>query len=212
MTELLAQSVFCVKGRSAPSAKGVVMDDTYWWYVLFVKTNKENKVIQDVTVFYNSLQLAYRFEAFYLESEYYYRNKQERILGRHYRKRPLMPGYVFIETNMPAVEFLGKYSYFVSTSADIIKILKYNDFDEIALPEEERLRFEFLYRGKRCLEHSIGYITGDKIVVQGGPLVGREGLIKHINRHNREAIIEFEMFNQQITAKVALEIVSKTSE
>lgn len=183
--------------------------DSYWWYVLFVKTNKENKVISDVTSFYNSLQLAYRLEAFYLESEQYYRNKKARILGRHYRKRPLMPGYVFIETDMPAVEFLSKFSYFVSASADIIKILKYNDYDKIALPEEERLRFEFLYRGKRCLEHSIGYIVGDKIVVQGGPLVGKEGLIKHINRHNREAIIEFEMFNQQITAKVALEIVSK---
>ncbi len=185
------------------------MVEPYWWYILYVRSNKEYRVSEDIKRYAASNECEYELDAFYFESEQYYRNKQAKILGRAYKKRPLMPGYVFVETNMPAKEFLASFTYYINNSADIIRILKYNEYDEIAIPKEERQRFEFLYRGKRCLEHSVVYMIGDKIVVQHGPLVGREGLIKHINRHNRDAIIEFEIFGQSIATKVALEIVSK---
>lgn len=185
------------------------MKEPYWWYVLFVRANTEHKVVSNFKKAFIQKGVPYELEVFCPESEHFYRNKQSRKQGNHYIKRPLFPGYVFIETNMPSNEFRSGFLDVIYNSTEIIKLLRYGDSDEIAIREEERRRFEFLFRGKRCIEHSIGVIIGDKIIIQGGGLVGMEGYIKKINRHNRTADIEVNMFNQKQIIKVALEIVSR---
>ncbi len=185
------------------------MQEPYWWYVLYVRANTEHKVVSSFQKASIQKGLPYDLEVFCPESEHFYKNKQSRTLGKQYIKRPLFPGYVFVETNMPSNEFRSAFYDVIYNSADIIRLLRYGDSDEIALRTEERQRFEYLLRGKRCIEHSTGLIIGDKIIVQGGGLIGMEGYIKKINRHNRTADIEINMFNQKQTIKVALEIVSR---
>jgi len=153
--------------------------------------------------------LHYEIEAFCPESEQYYNNKKSRIAGKLYLKRPMFANYVFIETNMPAMEFRSTVFEIIYGSSDIIRLLTYGGSNEIAIKFEERVRLEYLLRGKRCLEHSIGYMEGDKIVITAGPLVGIEGCINKINRHHRSAQIEIEMLGQKHSIDVALEIVSK---
>ena len=187
------------------------MQEPYWWYILFVRAGAENRVILDLKHIFELKALPYNFEPFYPEAEQYYRSKEYQILGRHYRKRPLFPGYVFLETDLPEEEFLHEFSHFIYRSTDILRILKSGD-GRHTLPTKERQRFEYLLRGKRCLEHSVGYIVGDKIIVEAGPLVGREGTIKKLNRHNRSAFIEVELFGEKMTVKAALEIVSKVAQ
>lgn len=181
------------------------MNEPYWWYVLFVRSNTEHRVIKDFTEFIKTSVLAYEFDLFSPESERYYRTKVKK-LGKRYVKRPLFPGYVFIETNMPSEEFIKNFAQYFYGSADIIRLLKYGDSKEIAISTEERQRFEFLFKGKRCLEHSIGYMDGDRVIITAGPLIGMEGCIQKINRHNRSAKIEIEMFGQKQTVDVSLEI------
>ena len=185
------------------------MEEPYWWYVLFVRANSERRVVRDVTDFAKANKLKYEIEVFIPESEHFYRNKKLRETGKQYHKRPLFPGYVFVETNMKSQDFLNFFSQFVYHSEDIIKLLRYGEFGEIAIPLDERRRFEYLFKGKRCLEHSQGFIEGDKIIIENGPLMGQEGNIKYINRHNHCAKVEFEMFGKAIFADVALEIVKK---
>ena len=185
------------------------MQEPYWWYVLFVRSNTEKRVMSDIDDFAKANRLAYEIEAFVPESEYYYRNKKYREMGKPYRKRPLFPGYVFIETNMDSQEFMKVFAHYIRNSADIIKLLRYGEYGDIAIAQEERRRFEYLFKGKRCLEHSQGIIEGDKVIIENGPLMGREGNIKRINRHNRSVKVEFEMFGKAIYAEVALEIVKK---
>lgn len=183
------------------------MQEPYWWYVLFVRSNTENRVVTDVMHFFGAGRFCAELEAFYLESEYYYRNQRAQVLGRTYLKRPILPGYVFIETTMPAEEFLRNFSNFFYNSHDIIRVLNSGEDEIPALPTDERVRLEYLYRGKRCLEHSIGYKEGDLVRIIDGPLLGREGEIIHINRHNREALLKIEVFGQSMAIKVALEII-----
>lgn len=185
------------------------MQEPYWWYVLYVRANKEHKVVNSFQKAAVQKGLPYDLEVFCPESEHFYKNKQSRTLGKQYIKRPLFPGYVFVETNMPSKDFQGTFYDVIFNSADIIRLLRYGDSDEIALTLEERQRFEYLLRGKRCVGHSIGYIEGDKVFITGGALIGLEGCIKKINRHNRTADVEINMFNQNKTIKVALEIVTK---
>lgn len=186
------------------------MEEPYWWYVLYVRANTERRVIEDVLRFFNRrFNEAYELDAFCPESERYMRNVKNRILGKKYIRVPLFPNYVFIETNMPSDVFIREFSQLVHMSTDIIRILRYGDSDIIAISLEERRRFEYLLRDKRCIEHSEGFIEGDKVVVTGGSIVGMEGYIKYINRHNHKAWLEIDMFGNKTQVEVVLEIVRK---
>ncbi len=185
------------------------MQEPYWWYVLFVKSHTEHKVVASFQKAYEKKDMPYDLTIFCPESEKYYKDKSARVLGKTYQRRPLFPGYVFVETNMPSNLFRITVYDIVYNSSDIIRLLTYGGSDEIAIKQEERIRLEYLLKGKRCVEHSIGYIEGDQIKITGGPLMGLEGSIKKINRHHRVAQIEIDMFNQKQIIEVALEIVSK---
>lgn len=182
--------------------------ETSWWYILFVRAGSENRVVADLKSAFERKSPEFSFDVFYPEAEQYYRSKKYQILGHRYLKRPLFPGYVFIETDMPATSFLSEYILLIYRSMDIIRILK-DTAGGIALPDGERDRLNYLFRGKHYLEHSVGYIEGDRIIVTAGPLLGREALIKKINRHNRDALIEMDLFGEKLTLKIALEIISK---
>ncbi len=185
------------------------MQEPYWWYVLYVRSNTEHRVVESFQQTFRKKSLPYEIDVFCPESEKYYNNKMSRTLGRQYIKRPMFANYVFIETNMPALEFRGAVYDIIYNSSDIIRLLTYGGSGEIAVKYEERVRLEYLLKGKRCVEHSIGYIQGENIIVTGGPLMGREGSIKKINRHHRVAQIEVDIFNQKQIIEVALEIISK---
>lgn len=185
------------------------MQEPYWWYVLFVRSNTEHKVMGSFQKSFAKMHLPYELETFCPESEKYYKDKHSRILGNTYRKRPLFPGYVFVETNLPEDEFRIVSFDIIQNSVDIIRLLKNGENGGIALRQDERERFEYLFKGKRCLEHSVGYIEGDKIIITGGPLKDMESNIKKINRHHRTAQIEIIMFGQAQTVDVPLEIVEK---
>ncbi|MEG2506006.1 MAG: KOW motif-containing protein, partial [Carnobacterium sp.] len=59
------------------------------------------------------------------------------------------------------------------------------------------------------VDMSVGYIIGDKIIVRDGPLKGKEGSIKKIDRHKRIAFIEVEFLGEVRETKVGLEIITK---
>lgn len=186
------------------------MREPYWWYVLYVKANKEHRVVADIAQYYKMNRVRnYELVPFCPECEHYYRNSKNKTHGACYLKRPMFPNYVFIETDMPSAIFLEAFSQFVYNSDNIVRVLHYGDSPEIALSLEERCRFEYLLKEKRCIEHSVGYVEGERIYITGGSLIGMEGTIKRINRHNRSADIEVKMFNTVTDVKVALEIIKK---
>ncbi len=183
--------------------------DMMWWYVLFVHSNMEDKVINDLKKYVATLSLQYKVEPFILESEQYYRNKQYQKQGNKYLRRPLYPGYVFVETDMPDVEFIRVFYYYINKSSSIIRLLTSNNANKLAISAEEKARLEYWSLGRRCLSHSTGYINGDKVIIVTGPLVGKEGIIKRINRHNRCAYVELDFLGQKQIVKMALEIIDK---
>lgn len=186
------------------------MNEPYQWYVLYVRTNAEKRVVDDLSKFVAEQAFEFGVDPFCPESESFYRNKSDRKQGQTYRRRPLFPGYVFIESELPPAEFIKTFGDYIARNSDIVRLLRMSGArDSIAMPRDERQRLEYLLTGKRCVEHSVGYIVGDKVCVRSGALVGREGLIKRINRHNRAAEIEIEMFGGTVKATVALEIVQK---
>lgn len=184
------------------------MRENYNWYVLYTRANAENRVVKDISEAFLNRKTDYSLDAFCPESEYYYRTSK--AVDKVYKKRPLFPGYVFLETDMPEKEFLKLFSAYIYESADIIRLLRNGANGSIAINPDERVRFEYLFKGRRCLEHSVGYIKGDVVTVSSGPLMGLEGQITHINRHGQVATVKIDMFGRALEAKLALEIVSKS--
>ncbi len=184
-------------------------EKTTWWYVLYVKSNTEHRVIKEMNQYIETLSLNYKVEPFVLESEQYYRNKKYQRLGNKYQKRPLFPGYVFVETDMPDTEFIQVFYDYIYKSSSIIKLLPSNNKNRLAISDEEKTRLEYWCLGRRCIGHSEGYIENDRIIIITGPLVGFEGQIRKINRHNCSADIEITILGRKQVVKVALEIVKK---
>lgn len=182
------------------------MQEPYYWYVFYVRTGKENRVVQDIARFADTKGFSSEtLEPFCPQTETYYRAG---TAGKRYQKRPLFSGYVFVETRLDKTEFLTAFGSFIYGSQDIIRVLKSGN-DNIALPDDERVRLEFLLKDKRCVERSVGFINGDTVTITAGALMGCEGMITYINRHNRYADIELDMFGGKTKARVALEIVEK---
>ena len=92
----------------------------------------------------------------------------------------------------------------------MIRLLPTGGRHRFAVSDEERTRLEYWCLGRRCLTHSEGYIEGDAVRILSGPLVGMEGSIKKINRHNCCAEIEVVFLSRKQTIKVALEIIAKS--
>ena len=79
------------------------------------------------------------------------------------------------------------------------------------LTADERDWFLAFSDAAHVVRMSEGVIEGDTVKVTRGPLVGREGLIRKIDRHKRRAYLEVTMFGRTIPASVGLEIVRKTA-
>lgn len=171
-----------------------------YWYVLFVKAGKERKVEQylrkqldaDISVPFIPLQ------------EILFRRS-----GTVKREiRFLFPGYVFIESILSDQQFIQEISPVITRCSDIFGLLKYSN-TEISMKESEKNMLISLCNNEYCIEASYGIIEGDKIHIIDGPLKGMESIVRKVNRHKREALIEIEIMGDVRLVTVALETVEK---
>lgn len=171
-----------------------------YWYVLFVKANKERKVEK-----YLKKQLsADEGIPFIPLQEILFRRSGEEKKELKF----LFPSYVFIESILSEQEFIKVINPLIYKIGDIISLLKYSD-SEIAMKESERQMLLNLSNNNHCIEASYGIIEGDKIRISSGPLMGKESIVKKVNRHKREALIEIEIMGDVRLVSVTLEIVDK---
>ena len=104
-----------------------------YWYVLFVLTGHERQVENRImNQLYDEVIVPF---IPMLETLFKRAGKVKREINI------MFPGYVFIETDLESVEFLQRILHLVSTSKDIVGILRYGNSDEIAVREDERASF-----------------------------------------------------------------------
>jgi len=118
-------------------------------------------------------------------------------------------GYIFIESEHCIDEFIIRICPFIRMINEIYKIVNYGDKQDIAMRENERTMLKGLYGSNYCIKGSVGFIESDRIRIIEGALMGIESIIKKINRHKREAIIEIEFMGGLRQITVGLEIVEK---
>jgi len=172
-----------------------------YWYIFYVYTGRENSVLRCIQNQFHTDVL----NPFIPMLETIHKKS-----GKYSKETTIMfPGYVFMETEMNSTLFSRNILSLIRQNKNIIKILKYGDSDEIAMREEEQISLLALCNDNYCIKSSEGIIAGDKIIINKGPLQGRESTIRKIDRHKREAIIELEIIGGVRLIKVALEILEK---
>ena len=170
------------------------------WYVFWVKTGLEEKAAVEIKAAFNGAATPLQ-----LTVETFFRKQGKVKKETHFA----FPGYVFVATEIENDEFVIRARECVHKSKSVMKLLCYDNVNEAAVREEERVLIERIWQGKNCVETSTGFIEGDRIVVNEGPFIGRESIIKEIHLRRRQAIVEIEFMGEVRRITIGLEIIEK---
>lgn len=167
------------------------------WYVMQVRTGTEENILNQCQKRIPKGILEHCFIPYYEE--------QRHIQGKWViKKKILFPGYVFVITEN--LELLYE------NLKQIIGLTKLigSGQEIIPLTEKEQHFLQEFGGDDQLVAMSEGVIENSVIRVTSGPLQGKEGCIRKIDRHKRKAWLELEMFGRSQMIQVGLEIVSKS--
>ena len=170
-------------------------------YVFFTRTGKEDKAANEIKETFKKEEIT----PFNLWTELFFKKH-----GEVYKEiKPMFPGYLFTTSHMDDEEFIQNTREIVRGSKNIIKLLQYGNSGLAAIKREERDLLENLLQGDNYIKSSCGYIRGDKIIITDGPFVGRESVIKSIDRHKMQATLELDILGEIRKVIIGLEIIKK---
>lgn len=117
--------------------------------------------------------------------------------------KPMFPGYILAESDDIYLMCKSIKQKFIDC-----KILTNSD-GEITPLHQHEVDFLMQFSDKdNCVRASQGFKENDKVVITKGPLLGKEALIKKVNRNKRIAIIEVSLMGEIRRVTVGLEILS----
>lgn len=119
-------------------------------------------------------------------------------------ERPLLPGYVIVATRE-----IARVRQALAPLPEFARVLSMGEsFVPLDASEQEWI-CAFTRAGERCVPMSTGVVEGDRVRVVDGPLVGREALIKSVNRHRSIAFVEFEICGRTVVTKLGLSVLAQ---
>ena len=172
------------------------------YYVIQVKTGKEDKAIEDIKK-YKGDDLD--FDIF---SPYRITLRKYKTEWKEYKER-CFPGYIFVETSDVKKLFFDLYWVEGFTKLLGREGLTYNF---IPLNEDESRMIDILYNentDRTTKISDIEVIEGDRIRILTGPLKGIESKVKKVNLHKRLVTVEFTLCNRTVEAQVGINIITK---
>lgn len=165
------------------------------WYIVYEKDDK----INDLLVWFNNQP---DMKAFILKSERFWSKNGV----KQFVELPMYPNYIFVETDLDEREFYEVICGHGNISSTM-KVLQNDAQTVMALSNEEKDFLKSFLNDEHSIVHSTGIIVNSKLIVQQGPLMGKETMIEKIDRHKRVAFLG-SMFGKRF--KVPLEVISKS--
>ena len=167
------------------------------WYVIQVRTGKEEWIVTCCMYMIKDPCLRKCFIP--------YSKQLRKVRGQWVEQtQVLFPGYVFMISDDPVQLY-----QVLKQIPDFTKMLGKDKEEIFPLSEDEVAFLKSFGEEEQIVDVSFGYIEGEQIVLEKGPLKGKEGLIRRIDRHKRIAEIEIEFLGELRKARVGLEIVRK---
>lgn len=166
------------------------------WYVIFVNIDKINKLM----FYFNNQPDINAFVP-----------KIEKLMSKEGKKVflevTMFPNYLFIETSLNEQEFNEMIEEIEMDLGSMMKTLQDETQTIFALTVKEKNLLKSLLNKDYLIKHSTGVIVDSKLIVQDGPLKGKEELIRKIDRHKRLAFLDNVCGKLM---KVPLEVISKS--
>lgn len=166
------------------------------WYVIFVNIDKINKLM----FYFNNQPDINAFVP-----------KIEKLMSKEGKKVflevTMFPNYLFIETSLNEQEFNEMIEEIEIDLGSMMKTLQDETQTIFALTVKEKNLLKSLLNKDYLIKHSTGVIVNSKLIVQDGPLKGKEELIRKIDRHKRLAFLDNVCGKLM---KVPLEVISKS--
>lgn len=120
-------------------------------------------------------------------------------------QKDLFPGYLIAVTNDPLT-----LEQHLLRMDEFARVLMQGDTFVPLAKDEVELIAAFTQPGQRVVPMSRGFKEGDQVTVTSGPLVGRDYLIKSINRRKSLAFLEVNLCGRALTTRVGLAVLSKS--
>lgn len=151
---------------------------------VFCRRRIETEILEDI--FYPEIEVTKRYEGKW-----------------HKHTKPMFPGYIFVVT-----ESVTQLYEELKKIPKLSKILG-TDRTPVALSDDEVRLIQKITNKDHVAEISVGFIEGDKLIIESGPLQGMEGMVRKIDRHKRMAQITVEMFGRTVDMTLGLEVLKK---
>lgn len=176
---------------------------TLKWYAIFVESGKEEVVQKYLKLYFNEQSLM---------SVVPKRLVPEKKAGIVYNViKNIFPGYVLIKTEMTN-EMFHKIKK-IPGSLRLVNNGSYYSQDEgtyySSIDEKEITLILQLMGNGEVVDYSKVYLENSKVIVEAGPLIGLEGIIKKVDRHKNRAKILLTFMGVEKTIDVGIEILSK---
>jgi transcriptional antiterminator NusG len=171
------------------------------WYVIQTMTGKEQaiKIIIEKSISHDH----------YSECKIIYSETKRKYEGEwHTEKKTTFPGYLFIISDEKQIEGLFLQ---LKTIKELTKVLR-TGHEIVPVSEKEERLLKQLIGETETVGMSYGYKEGDKVVITDGCLVGKEYLIRKIDRHKKKAWLEIEILGGKKVIECGLELITKVPE
>ena len=172
-----------------------------YWYILFVRTGTEEQLAKRLKYSLGNCG----FQPFVPKKTCVFRRQGKKSLFQ----KICFPGYVFIESDKPTMEFIEVAFPTIDKDKDAYRFLCYGNKDDIAMREGERLILSRIFANNYCIDISKGFKEGDTVKIISGALMGHESMIMSINKGRKKAVIEVQMFGTIVAVSVGLEVIEK---
>ena len=171
------------------------------YYVIQVKTGKEQKAIEDIL---KNRSDDPDFDVFapFRRSQRKFHGEWKEVIERCF------PGYIFVETNN--VQELFRQLYFTPGFTRLLG-READTENFVPLDADESRMIDILYNKEsdRITEISnIEVKEGEMIRVLDGPLAGLETQIKKVNLHKRTVTVEMSFCKRLVEVKVGINIIT----
>lgn len=169
------------------------------WYVIYVKTGYEDDFCR-----YTDKIKKQRYEGI----EYTLLVPKRKIFERKQGMRrevikTMFPGYVLLKT-----DFIQDFFLQTRNSPYIIRFLRDNCcFLKVQKTEIEQILLMVDCQG--LIEISKALVENDKVRITEGPLLGREGIIKKIDKRKGRAKVKFTINEHLLLIDLGIEIMEK---
>jgi len=160
-----------------PKDKMTLSELTYSWYVLHTKSRFENVV--------NEGLIKKSMEVFLPKVQVRSRRRDRKVMIRV----PLFPGYLFVKTNLEALEHLE-----IVRTVGVVRFIG-NKEGPVSVPSDAIDSLKIMVKGDNTVTTGTRFRKGDRVIVVHGPFAGVIGTFARYRGKGR-VIVDIEALGQ----------------